>query len=105
MVEKLGGVLSAAVSDALKSRDTLGASVAPVQAGGFADAISKALQSASLAANQADQLGKRLQMDDPTVSVEETVIAMNTSSLQFTGLVQARNKIAQAYSDIMNMPV
>ena len=44
-------------------------------------------------------------MDDPTASVEETVIAMNTSSLQFTAVVQARNKILQAYNDIMNMPV
>lgn len=104
MVDKLGGVLSSAVVDALKG------SVAPAKAqavekGGFSEAIAKALEAASASAAKADGLNKRLQMDDPSASVEETVIAMNSSSLQFTAVVQARNKILQAYNDIMNMPV
>ncbi len=98
----VGGVLSSAVTDALKGT----ASKAPqVEGGSFADAISKALESASSAAAKSEGLNRRLQMDDPTASVEETVIAMNTSSLQFTAVVQARNKVLQAYNDIMNMPV
>jgi flagellar hook-basal body complex protein FliE len=107
MVEKIGaasGLLSGAVTDALKGLP--GHSKAPgLDQISFADAINKALESASLSAEKSADMGKRLQMDDPTASVEETVIAMNTSSLQFTALVQARNKILQAYNDIMNMPV
>lgn len=107
MIEKLGGVggiLSSAVTDALKGTGAPDKSQSVGQAS-FADAIAKALESASLAAEKSADMGKRLQMDDPTVTLEETVIAMNTSSLEFTAVVQARNKILQAYNDIMNMPV
>ncbi|MFN4330281.1 MAG: flagellar hook-basal body complex protein FliE [Limnobacter sp.] len=98
------GVLSSAVTDALQGATK----AAPAQGAGkasFADAIAQALKSASDASDKSADLNRRLQMDDPSVSVEETVIAMNTSSLQFTGIVQARNKVLQAYNDIMNMPV
>lgn len=105
MVEQLGGVLSAAVSDALKSRDRFSGGVQAPEGGSFMDAMTNALKSVNDASQKAEELGKRLQMDDPTASVEETVIASNIASLQFTGLVQARNKIVQAYNDIMNMPV
>jgi flagellar hook-basal body complex protein FliE len=107
MIDKMGavsGLLSSAVTDAIKSPSLTSKPQALDQAS-FADAIAKALESASLSADKTAELGKRLQMDDPTASVEETVIAMNTSSLQFTAVVQARNKILQAYNDIMNMPV
>jgi flagellar hook-basal body complex protein FliE len=105
MVEQLGGVLSAAVSDALKSRDRLSGGVPSAEAGSFMDAMSNALKSVNEASQKADDLGKRLQLDDPTASVEATVLASNIASLQFTGLVQARNKILQAYNDVMNMSV
>ena len=107
MIDKMGavsGLLSSAVTDALKSSPIANKPPALDQAS-FADAIAKALESASMAADKSAEMGKRLQMDDPTASIEETVIAMNTSSLQFTAVVQARNKILQAYNDIMNMPV
>lgn len=110
MIDKMGavsglsGLLSSAVTDALKGSPLSNKPQALDQAS-FADAIAKALESASMAADKSAELGKRLQMDDPTASIEETVIAMNTSSLQFTAVVQARNKILQAYNDIMNMPV
>lgn len=71
----------------------------------FADVIGQVLESASAAAQKSKELNTRLQMDDPTVSLEQSVIASNMSSLQFTAVVQARNKIMQAYTDIMNMPV
>ncbi len=77
----------------------------PTQSSGFASIMSDALKSASAATHRASDLNQRLQMDDPNVGVEETAIAMNVSSLQFTAVLQARNKLLQAYNDIMNMPV
>lgn len=107
MIEKtsaMGGLLSSAVQDALKNSPLQSAKPAN-QAGSFGDAMAQALQSASDAAAKSAQMTERLQMDDPTASVEETVLAMNTSSLQFTAVLQARNKLLQAYNDVMNMPV
>jgi len=107
MIDKLGpvgGLLSSAVTDAIRGASQPTKPQGVDQAS-FADAIAKALEAASLSAEKSSELGKRLQMDDPSVSIEETVIASNVASLQFTGVVQARNKILQAYNDIMNMPV
>lgn len=100
----VGGLFSSAVTDALKGAGSA-SNLTNAKAGNFADVIGQVLDSANAASAKSEAMGKRLQMDDPTASVEETVIAMNTSSLQFTALVQARNKILQAYNDIMNMPV
>jgi flagellar hook-basal body complex protein FliE len=33
------------------------------------------------------------------------MIAMQKASLSFQAVVQVRNKVVQAYNDIMNMPV
>ncbi|WP_370262606.1 flagellar hook-basal body complex protein FliE [Limnobacter sp.] len=103
-VGAVGGLLSNAVTDALAG-SPLANKAKTVGQASFADAIAQALEQANLSAEKSAELGKRLQMDDPTASVEETVIASNISSLQFTAVVQARNKILQAYNDIMNMPV
>lgn len=73
--------------------------------GSFGEIIGQVLESASAAAEKASNLNTRLQMDDPNVTLEESVIASNVSSLQFTAIVQTRNKVMQAYNDIMNMPI
>ena len=54
---------------------------------------------------QAGALQRELQLDNPTVSLEQTMIAMNKSSLSFQAAVQVRNRLVQAYEQIMNMPV
>lgn len=107
MIDKMGaisGLFSSAANDASKILAPLN-KPQTLEQESFSDAIAKVLENASLSANKASDSAKRLQMDDPAASVEETVIAMNTSSLQFTAVVQVRNKILQAYNDIMNMPV
>jgi len=97
----------------LSSTGSLGGVQAPTgaqqgngaQKASFSDVFDDVLKGASEASSKADQLQARLQMDDPTVSLEQTVVAMNVSSLQFTGILQARNRVMQAYNEIMNMPV
>ena len=43
--------------------------------------------------------------DNPTVSLEETMVAMQKAQLGFQATLQVRNRLVQAYSDIMNMQV
>jgi flagellar hook-basal body complex protein FliE len=99
------GVLSEAVTSALQN-PTAGGSPTSSQSGSlFAQALSKALEGASNAAERSNQAGLDLQLDKPNASVEELAIAMNTSSLEFTAVLQTRNKLIQAYTDLMSMPV
>jgi flagellar hook-basal body complex protein FliE len=42
---------------------------------------------------------------DSTISMSQVVMASQKSKLAFEGLVTVRNKILEAYKEIMNMPV
>lgn len=72
---------------------------------GFSSALKTALDGVNSAQKQADGLAREFQMDNPNVSLEETMIAMQKASISFQALVQVRTKLVSAYQDIMNMPV
>lgn len=117
----IGGIDSSriqAMMEQLKAAATKPASgpVAPGAAGAlapqggvakldFADALKSSLQQVSDIQKQSQEIGKRFAMGDDTVSLSDTMIAMQKSSLAFQGTVQVRNKLVSAYHDIMNMQV
>jgi flagellar hook-basal body complex protein FliE len=76
-----------------------------VESGGFQQAMTQALRSVSNTQNQASQMQREVQMDNPTVSLEETMIAMQKAQIGFSAALQVRNRLVQAYSDIMSMQV
>jgi flagellar hook-basal body complex protein FliE len=71
----------------------------------FGTAMSEALKSVSQAQIEASRMQREVQLDNPTVSLEETMVAMTKANLGFTATLQVRNRLVQAYSDIMNMQV
>lgn len=71
----------------------------------FATALGDALRSVSDAQNRASAMQREVAMDNPKVSLEETMIAMQKSQIGFQAALQVRNRLVQAYSDIMNMQV
>ena len=83
------------------------AAAAPIATGGasFGDALARALDGVNQAQAEANSLGQRFQLGDQSVSLEETMIAMQKSSISFQAVVQARNRLMSAYHDIMNMSV
>lgn len=76
-----------------------------VSGASFQSAFSQALQGISSAQNKATAMQREVQFENPTVSLEETMIAMQKAQLGFQSAVQFRNKLVQAYTDIMNMQV
>ena len=77
----------------------------PVEAGGFQQAMTQALRGVSNSQNQATQMQRDVQMDNPTVSLEETMVAMQKAQIGFSATLQVRNRLVQAYSEIMSMQV
>ena len=71
----------------------------------FQSALTGALGSISQAQATSSALQREVQFGNPTVSLEETMIAMQKAQLGFQSAVQVRNKLVQAYTDIMNMQV
>ena len=76
-----------------------------VATGGFPDAFKNALQSVSKAQNDANKLQREVQMENPKVSLEETMIAIQKAQIGFQATLHVRNRMVQAYTDIMNMQV
>lgn len=77
---------------------------APASAG-FSSALSDALQSVSQNQNQAGELQRKFQAGAESVSLEETMIAMQKAQIGFQAALAVRNKMVSAYTDIMNMSV
>ena len=78
---------------------------AAVEGAGFSQALSQALKSVSATQNQASRMQREVQLDNPTVSIEETMVAMQKAQIGFQATITVRNRMVQAYSDIMNMQV
>ena len=72
---------------------------------GFAGALSSALKSVSDAQYQASSLQREVQLENPNVSLEQTMVSMQKAQLGFTATMTVRNRMVQAYTDIMNMQV
>ena len=75
------------------------------EAPSFQSAMTQALKSVSESQNEATRLQREVQLDNPTVSLEETMVAMQKAQIGFQAALQVRNRLVQAYSDIMNMSV
>lgn len=94
-----GGVLSAAAR-------LSGAAKPPTSPdGGFSGALKTALHTVSAAQIQSSRLQRGLQMESPAVSLEETMVAIQKAQIGFQATLHVRNRMVQAYTDIMNMQV
>ena len=71
----------------------------------FQSAMADALKAVSQTQTEAQTLQRELQLDNPAVSLEQTMIAMQKSQLGFQAALQVRNRLVSAYSEIMNMQV
>ncbi len=72
---------------------------------GFSTALKGALNSVSASQNEAQALQRQVQLENPTVSLEETMVAIQKAQIGFQATLNVRNRMVQAYNDIMNMQV
>lgn len=71
----------------------------------FSVAFKNALTAVSDAQKKASNLQNDVQMGTPGASLEETMMAMQKAQIGFQAALNVRNRMVQAYSDIMNMSV
>jgi flagellar hook-basal body complex protein FliE len=71
----------------------------------FQSAFTSALRSVSQSQMQAEQMQQQVALGNPSVSLEQTMVAMQKAQIGFQSAVQVRNRLVQAYTDIMNMQV
>lgn len=81
------------------------ASTVTGQDGGFPGAFKNALKEVSASQNEATRLQQEVQLENPKVSLEETMVAIQKAQIGFQATLHVRNRMVQAYTDIMNMQV
>lgn len=81
------------------------AAQAAAEGNGFQGALTNALKAVSQSQNQATEMQRQVQLGNSSVSLEETMVAMQKAQIGFQATLQVRNKLVQAYTDIMNMQV
>ena len=59
----------------------------------------------SAAQNKSSEMQREVQMENPSVSLEETMVAIQKAQIGFQATLHVRNRMMQAYTDIMNMQV
>jgi flagellar hook-basal body complex protein FliE len=71
----------------------------------FGDAMAQAMKGVSQQQNEAARLQREVQLDNPNVSLEETMVSMQKAQIGFQATLAVRNRLVSAYSEIMNMQV
>lgn len=89
----------------LASRRGVVDELAEPESGGFRGAMVEALRNVSRDQMESQRLQREFSLDNPTVSLEQTMVAMQKSQIGLQAVVQVRNRLLSAYTEIMNMPV
>ena len=71
----------------------------------FGDMFQQAINSVNQTQQQASQLATAFETGDPKVSLAQVMVASQKASVSFQALTQVRNRLVDAYKDIMNMQV
>ncbi len=71
----------------------------------FQSMFSSAINNVNTTQMHSASLSKRFEKGDPQVDLPEVMIAAQKASVSFEAMKEVRNKLVDAYKDVMNMPV
>lgn len=71
----------------------------------FAALLKNSLDKVSENQQYANKLAKEFEQGEPGLNLAEVMIAGQKASISFQAATQVRNKLVEAYKDIMNMPM
>lgn len=71
----------------------------------FGDIMSKAVNHVDQLQNASSQLATAYEKGQAGVDITDVMIASQKASVSFQAMLQVRNKMVDAYRDVMNMPV
>ena len=92
---------------AAQAKSTAPNPVEPQAAGGanFSSLLTQSINQVNSMQQDASAMTRAFEMGDPNISLPEVMIAKSKAGLAFEGMVQVRNKMIDAYQEIMRMQV
>ncbi|WP_298768895.1 flagellar hook-basal body complex protein FliE [uncultured Shewanella sp.] len=103
--EKLGSASTANEIEKASVLPNMTQSVQNTAGSDFGQLLTQAIGNVNSLQSNAGQMSKKLDMGDPSVTLTDTVIAREKAGVAFEATVQVRNKLVDAYKEIMSMPV
>lgn len=82
-----------------------GVSPQPAEQPGFGDLLQRSIDAVNETQQKAGALRESFELGDPEVDLASVMIASQKASLSFQAMVQVRNKLVDAYKDVMNMAI
>lgn len=76
-----------------------------VKPASFSDTLQNALQGVNATQKEAGALTQAFELGDPRADLARVMVAAQQSQLAFRATVEVRNRLVQAYQDVMNMPL
>jgi flagellar hook-basal body complex protein FliE len=71
----------------------------------FSDLLKRSIDSVNETQQQANSLRTAFEQGEEGLDLADVMIAAQKSSVSFQAMVEVRNKLIDAYKDVMNMPV
>jgi flagellar hook-basal body complex protein FliE len=71
----------------------------------FSSLLQQTINSVNTSQQTAQKMAEAFEMGESKASLAEVMIASQKASVSFQAMLQARNKLVDAYKDVMNMPI
>lgn len=71
----------------------------------FSQLLTNAIDQVNEVQKESGKLSTAFQQGDPDTTLTEVVIASEKASIAFEAMTEVRNRLVNAYEDIMNMPI
>lgn len=112
-MREMKALATGATDQASKPRSTVEAAVAVdgsqrtegVKAPDFSSMFSNAINRVNETQQTAGNLAKAYEAGDAGVTLTQVMIAAQKASVSFEAVSEVRNKLVEAYKDVMNMPI
>lgn len=71
----------------------------------FSDVLKNSLAALNTTQVQAGALSEKFQAGDPSIDLAQVMVAVEKASVSFEAMTQVRNKLVEAYQEILRMQV
>lgn len=76
-----------------------------VKAPGFSETMSRMMDGVSGAQSNSAALARAFEQGDPSADLARVMVASQNAQVAFRATVEVRNRVVQAYQEVMNMPI
>ncbi|MET0935867.1 MAG: flagellar hook-basal body complex protein FliE [Luteibacter sp.] len=81
----------------------VGGEAAPVAKGSFGDVLKQSIDGVAKTQEKAGQMAAAFERGDPGIDLAQVMIQGQKADLSFRAMTEVRNKMVDAYKEIMNM--